>query len=171
MAQLNMNLAGFQTYDDNFELLPPGEYPVRITSGEVRFPKNGGSQYLNLRYDVLDGPKKGRVLFDTINLWSQNTTAREIAARKLKSIGVAIRIANPDYIGDSDELLQGEMVVRVAIRKDDTGQYGDKNDIKGYKPLAGVAVGGSTMPVTGGAATPPPPMSEPMPAKAATPWG
>ena len=165
MAELNMNLAGFSAYSDEFELLPPGEYPVRITSAELRFPKSGGSQYLNLRYDVTDGPKKGRVLFDTINLWSNNPTAREIAARKLKSIGVAIRIANPDYIGDSDELLDGEMVVRIVIKKDETGQYGDKNEVKGYKPIAGVSVGGAPKAQVTIPGTPPPPMARPV-----VPW-
>lgn len=167
MAQLNCNLSGYDPYDDNYELLPPGDYPVRITQGELKFAKNGSGQYLNLRYDVTDGPKKGRVLFDMLNLWSQNPTAREIAARKLKSIGLAVRVANPDFISDSDELLDGEMIVRVSIRKDTTGQYADRNDVKGYKPVAGVAVG--QQPLATGAMPPPPaaPAGQPM----QTPWG
>lgn len=182
MAELNMNLNGVDPYDNNYELLPPGEYPVRITNAELRFPRSGCNQYLSLRYDVLDGPKRGRVLFEPLNLWSQNPTAREIAARKLKSIGVAIRLPNPDYIADSNELMQGEMIVRVVIRKDDSGQYGDKNDIKGYKPLQGVNVAAGPVPTgatpseAGWAASPPPasqatppPASRPD-ARPATPW-
>lgn len=165
MAQLNQNLSGYNSYESDYELLPPGEYPVRITDGELKTPKAGGNQYLNLRYDVTDGPKKGRVLFDMLSLWSNNATAREIACRKLKSIGLAIRLPNPDYIGDTDELLNGEMIVRIGIKKDETGQYADRNEVKGYKPIAGVAVGGAPMAQPSMAGTTPPPMARP-----ATPW-
>lgn len=168
MAQINLNLSGFNPYGDTYELLPPGEYPVRITQGDLKHAKNGSGQYLNLRYDVIDGPSKGRILFDTLSLWSQNATAREIAARRLKSIGMAIKVANPDFISDTDELLDGEMIVRVAIRKDDTGQYGDKNECKAYKPLAGVAVGSSPM---AGAMPTPPPAAPAGQTKQQTPWG
>mgnify|MGYP001444940316 CR=1 FL=1 len=47
-----------------FEVLPPGKYSTQIVKSETRVTKDGTGQYLWVESDVLDGPHKGRKLFD-----------------------------------------------------------------------------------------------------------
>ena len=49
-----------------FEVLPPGKYPAQIVNSETRVTKDGTGQYLWLELDVLEGPHKGRKLFDDV---------------------------------------------------------------------------------------------------------
>ena len=69
-----------------FEVLPPGQYPAQIVDSETRVTKDGNGQYLWLEIDMLDGPYKGRKLFDRLNLINANPTTVEIAQRTLSAI-------------------------------------------------------------------------------------
>ena len=162
----------------NNDVLPPGEYHVRIAGDEIKLTK-AGDQYLNLRYDVLDGPYARRILFDGLHFWhSSSEGARRMAQAKLKSIARACHLPNPDYVQDSSELLNREMLIRVKVKTDD---YGDRNEIQIYKPVPAVPVGGSA-PAPAPAPVPPAPAAAPMPPaaqpslvppsapKPATPW-
>ena len=50
----SMNLSGVSGFNEEYELLPPGDYHVRIVDDKVKTTKSG-TQYLNLRYDIVDG--------------------------------------------------------------------------------------------------------------------
>lgn len=131
---------------DDFSVLPAGEYKVVIAKEEVKASKSSpGSEYLNLQVKVIDGEYKNRTVFHILNLWNQNPKAKEIAERELASIRVAI---NLPVITDTAQLLNRPLVARLGIEQDAT--YGDKNKIKGWKPLTGnsPSAGGSKPSVT-----------------------
>ena len=51
-----------------YELLPAGKYSAQIVESEMRVTRNGMGQFLWLMLDILDGPHKGRKIFDQLNL-------------------------------------------------------------------------------------------------------
>ena len=135
MVQLNSNLEGYSTLEA-FTLLPPGEYHVGIMNSELKNTRAGGSM-LCFTYEVMEGDYQGRKVWDNLNLWHTNPKTVEIAMRQLKSIATASGYPNPNYIPDSSELHGREMNIRLAVRKDDSGN--EFQDIKAYMaPKPGV---------------------------------
>lgn len=135
MAQLN------QPFDASgvdptpvFEVLPPGDYLAMIVDSEMKDTKGGDGQYLNLTLQVLDGPFAGRMLFDRLNLINTNAKAVAIAQRQLSQICHAIGVMR---VSDSAELHNKPLVATLKIRK--SPEYGDSNNVAGYKPASGVA--------------------------------
>lgn len=160
MAQLN------QPFDANavnpnpvFETLPEGEYLVMVADSEMKKTKAGDGEYLNLTLEVLDGPYKGRILFDRLNLVNSSAKTVEIAQRQLSQLCHAIGVLR---VADSTELHNRPMVAKVGIetgnQKPSGGKYEDKNKIKSYRPATGstpVAVpAGATAPTPAPAARP-----------------
>jgi hypothetical protein len=64
---------------------------------------------------------------------------------------------------DSVQLHMKPVRIRVKVRKDETGQYGDRNEVTGYEAAAGV-----TLPPAA-ASAPFAPAAQPAPAAAQTP--
>ena len=83
------------------EALPPGDYRVQILQSEMRVTKAGTGQILWLDMEVLEGPLKGRHLYDQLNLINPNPTAEEIAQRTLSAICHAV---GKLQVADSEEL-------------------------------------------------------------------
>lgn len=121
----------------SFEPVPIGDYPVIISSSEMKEtkPKPGKvpGQYLQLTYDVIEGDYKGRKFFDRLNLINENQTAQEIAQRALSAICRAVGVMHPK---DSSELHNKPLMVTVGIRAA-SGEYGASNEIRGYKTIDG----------------------------------
>lgn len=137
----------------SFDALPAGDYLAAIASSEVK-PSKNGSNYLNLKFQVLDGEFSGRTFFTIINLWHPNAQTKEIAQRELNSICHAVGKLR---INDSAELHGVPMRVKLTVEKSD--QYADQNRVKGYKPAneapaAHVATNGAAVPQANGAAKP-----------------
>jgi len=139
------------------EALPPGDYVAQIVQSEMRVTKAGTGQLLWLDEEVLEGPLKGRHLYDQLNLINPNPTAEEIAQRTLSAICHAV---GKLQVADSEELHFLPMLVRVAVK---TNGY---NEVKGYKP-----VGQQQPPRTAAPAQAAAPASQPAPAASPTaPW-
>ena len=70
------NLNGFDanTVDpaSDFEPLPAGKYLAVITASEMKPTKSGNGHYLELTFQVIDGPYKGRMLWSRLNLDNPN---------------------------------------------------------------------------------------------------
>lgn len=132
--------------EDSFEPLPAGEYKVIITESTDTPTKKGDGKYFNLKLEVIDGPCKGRVLFDKLNYHNPNETARRMAQQSLKAICEATGVLKPR---DTMQLHDIPIIAKVAIREGRDG-YGPQNDVKGYKKV-GSSV--STSPPTAQAAT------------------
>lgn len=112
-------------------VLPAGDYIAAIAKSEVRDSKSGGGRYVNLEFEVIDGPAKGRRFWTMLNLWNSNATAVEIAQRELSSICHA---CSKLRVSDTEELHGIPMIVKLSIKHD---SYGEKNEVKAYKPASG----------------------------------
>jgi hypothetical protein len=149
-----------QMYDPNdkpneFEVLPAGRYLAAITESAMKPTSKGTGEYLELKFQIIDGPYKGRVLFSRLNLKNPNPQAVQIARGDLAAIRKATGVVNPK---DSVELhnLPVTIIVKVGKNKD-SGEA--NNEIKGFlprnaqPPVAGDAQ--STPGAPAAAATPP----------------
>jgi Protein of unknown function (DUF669) len=147
------------------EALPPGDYRVQILQSEMRVTKAGTGQILWLDMEVLEGPLKGRHLYDQLNLINPNPTAEEIAQRTLSAICHAV---GKLQVADSEELHFLPMVVKVAVKPN------GYNEVKGYKPVKQAAAAGTPVPTVNGPTPTPPtaaPQARPAPAANSTaPW-
>jgi hypothetical protein len=128
MADLN----GFNANDvdptTDFEAIPAGKYPAVITESELKPTKAGNGNYLQLTFQVIEGPYKGRFLWARLNLDNPNATAVQIARAELSAICRAVGVLAPR---DSLELHNLPLVISVRCKKRlDTGDV--TNEIKGY---------------------------------------
>ena len=119
------------------EPLPAGEYVAQVIDDQMKTTKAGNGQYLELRMEVLDGPHKGRWIFDRLNLQNPNKTAVEISERQLLALGKACGITT---LQDSSELRGIPMTVVVKVKT--SAEYGDSNEVVTYKK--GAPTAGST---------------------------
>jgi Protein of unknown function (DUF669) len=129
------------------EALPPGDYKVQILQSEMRVTKAGTGQLLWLDMEVLEGPLKGRHVYDQLNLINPNPTAEEIAQRTLSAICHAV---GKLQVADSEELHFVPMMVRLAVKPN------GYNEVKGYKPVsnAGSAPAAPAAPATSNQSAP-----------------
>ena len=112
----------------DFEPVPAGKYPAVITDSEMKANKAGTGHYLQLTFEIIDGPCKGRRLWSRLNLDNPNAMAVQIARAELSAVCRAVGVLAPN---DSVDLHNLPLVVHVKCRKrDDTGEI--TNEIKGY---------------------------------------
>jgi len=140
MAQLNFQAANVSP-ESQFTPVPNGDYPVVITESEMKDTKSGGGQYLQLVLEVIEGPYKGRKVWDRLNLVNSNVTAVEIGQRALSQICHAINHLN---LTDTVELHGKPMVAKLVVKQ--SPGYDDSNEVKEYKAYSGAAPIAATPP-------------------------
>jgi hypothetical protein len=164
MAALNGFNAAEVDPTDSFTPVPAGDYPVVIVESEMKDTRDGTGQYLQFVLEVIEGPMKGRKLWDRLNLVNKNSTAVEIAQKALSQICHAVNVMTPN---DSAELHGKPLQCSVVVKEDP--QYGPRNEVKGYKPIASTATPAPAAEATP-AATMPPPSAAAGPQVSASPW-
>ncbi len=130
------NLGNFNANDheplNDFEPIPAGKYPVTIIASEFKPTKSGNGSYLEIKYQILDGPHKNRLLWDRLNLDNPTPATVEIAEKRLGEICRAVGVLEPK---DSVELHNLPLVVKATCKKrEDNGEFG--NEINGYESTA-----------------------------------
>lgn len=138
----------------NFEPIPAGWYNVTIANAELTDTKSGTGQYIKLRLDIMGPTHQGRVLFSNLNIRNANPKAEEIGHQQLGDVMRAIGLA---VVEDTDQLLGGNLSVKVALKDDP--QYGPGNEVKAYKAIDGAAspapAAQSAAPAAGATSKPP----------------
>jgi len=151
MANLNGFNANEVEPSQDFEPIPSGRYMATITESEMKPTKNGGGQYLQLTFQILEGPHKGRNVWARLNLHNPNATAVQIAKQELSAICRSVGVLTPR---DSAELhnLPLQINVRVKKRSDSDGLA---NEIRGYSPKAAAPAAGQPQQAPVNSNTPP----------------
>lgn len=116
----------------SFDVLPAGWYNVCIVKAEIKRTKHGTGQYIAIRYDVTGPTHQGRCVFGNLNIKNETPKAEEIGRQNLGDIMRAIGLAR---VTDTDQLIGGNLSIKLAIKQDDT--FGEGNEVKGYKALEG----------------------------------
>ena len=125
------DLGGFdasQVKDSEFEALPAGEYRAVIAESERKKTKDGASELLQVKLQIVDGPFKNRTVIDRFNLWNKNPEATTIAQQQFKKVCEALNISKPP---DSSALHMKPLMIKLAV-KEYNGN--NQNEVKGYKP-------------------------------------
>lgn len=120
-----------------------------IIDSEMKPTKAGTGNYLQLTFQIIEGPYANRLLWARLNLDNPNETARKIAQGELSAICRAVGVLAPN---DSVELHNLPLVINVRCKKrSDTGEI--VNEIKGYSkkdspqpPTAAAPASNSTPP-------------------------
>jgi hypothetical protein len=137
--------------EKSYQVLPAGWYTATITGAELKATKAGTGQYIAIKYDITGPTHQGRIVFNNLNIRNPNATAEEIGRQQLGEVMRAIGLAK---VQDTDELIGGQLSIKVAIRSSD--QYGDQNEVKGFKAVAGsVPPAPAAKPAATGKAAPP----------------
>lgn len=115
---------------NNYEPLPAGWYSASISDAELRDTKAGTGVYVSVKY-VISGPShQGRIVYGNMNIRNPNSMAEDIGRQQLAALMRAIGL---DEIRDTDQLIGGNCEIKLSIKQDE--QYGDRNEIKAWKPL------------------------------------
>lgn len=150
-----INASDLPESNNDFGVLPPGDYTVRISEAGIKATKDGNGQYIKLTLDVTGPTHAGRKLFCNLNIRNASAKAEEIGRQQLGSLMRAIGLPT---LKDTDQLIGGELAVTVKVKPAD-GQYGEQNEVKAYKAIGG----GSAAPV-------PVAPAKAAPAASAPPW-
>lgn len=138
--------------EKDFSVVPAGKYKVIIQADEYKETKKGTGMALNIQYQIVEGPFKGQILFEALNLENVSDQAVQIARRSLNSIAAAVGFPDGSEIRDTAQLHGIPFFVEVTIQ-DDPG-YGQKNKIKKHFPEDGELKQASAAVKTTGAGTP-----------------
>jgi len=111
------------------EVLPAGKYLAVIKASEMKENKARTGSYLQLTWEIIDGPYKGAPLWQRLNLSNPNPAAVESAKRDLSAVCRAVNVMEPR---DSVALHNLPATLIVACKKrEDTGEIA--NEIKGVE--------------------------------------
>lgn len=119
----------------SFELIPPGWYNAEMIDSEIRATKSGNGEYISLQFALLDPPHVNRRVFVNLNLWNASAEAVRIANQQRLELLMALGKPNAQT---TEELHGIPVMLKLGIREDKTGQYEPRNEVKGFKPVAGV---------------------------------
>lgn len=120
--------------ENRFEIIPAGNYLAQIVKSEIKVNKDGQGTRLSLQFQITDGDKRGRILFQDVTLKNANETAMKIGREQLAQLARACGLT---AVQDSAQLHNIEMQIKVGIREDKTGLYEPRNEIKRFEPLSG----------------------------------
>ena len=109
--------------------MPPGNYQAQIIQDEEKISKNG-DRYVQLTVQISDGQFKGRLLWESLNLWHSNEKPRSIARATFASICKAVGVKSPR---DTSAILNKTLVIGVGVRHNDY-KGKEENHIKVYLP-------------------------------------
>jgi len=135
------------------ELLPRGEYHVKITDVEDREcgdnSKNPGKPYWGIQFTVQDGQYEDRKLWTNCMLFSP---ALYTLSQLMKALGYNIKEGDFE-LPDSDDLIGRDVVVAVRIKPASKGadgqEYDKRNEVQGIKAWTeGMTLGGSAKSTT-----------------------
>ena len=137
MAQFSFDTGSVEKRESNFELLPAGWYTAQVIETEIVPLKSGNGEALKLTFEVLQDGYRNRKVWSRLNVRHTNADAERISQQQLRELCESIGLAR---FNDTAELHYKPVQIRVKVRKDETGQYEDQNEVAGFKPAqAGAA--------------------------------
>lgn len=120
--------------EKTYELIPAGKYVAVLASFEERntLDDKGETEKQGIlcKYQLLEEPHKGRIVFDYINTIHPNDLTQDIGRKRLKAL---MNAANPEA-KTMMQLLDKAVNLTVGIRPAQ-GEYQAKNDVKGIASM------------------------------------
>lgn len=129
MATLDFNVALIRPYTSAPVILPPGKYTVAITSEQIVDLSNGRGTALAFNYTVKEGPQKGAVVRELLNLWHTSQDAVAMARARLAAIVKAVGL---QQLADTTVLQNRPFCVQVSCREWNGREYNNVDDYLPY---------------------------------------
>jgi hypothetical protein len=99
---------------EGFDAVPAGFYLVVIKESSIQQIRDNKGELLKLKYEVVDGPYKGRIFYNNLNLWHNgNADAKAHAERSMTNICM-ILLGKPN-VKRTEELHDKPLVVKVSV--------------------------------------------------------
>lgn len=143
MANFSFDTSAVAPRENDYSLLPLGDYMAQVTESSIEPLKSGNGQCLKLVVTILQEGYNGRKVFCRLNVRHTNPQAEQIAQQQLSDLCKAVGVVR---MQDTTELHNKPFVARVKIRKSNDPQYADQNEIQGFKPASGSPVPGAAIP-------------------------
>ena len=133
---------------DQFDILPEGTYQAQIIDAKVEdiSRQNDYGQCLVLTWEIVGSNADGRRVWQRINLFAERMNnlqkVREIANAQFAKVRASLGFQTPEtpngkpFSGNTDDLLQRQCTIKVGVKRDKNGQYGDQNTVT---PVVGVS--------------------------------
>ena len=122
------------TEQRDFSPIPAGWYTAAIAGAELKTTKAGTGNYIAVRLDITGPEHQGRVVWCNLNTRNPNPKAEEIGRQQLGDIMRATGVAK---LEDTDQLLGGNLSIKVTVKDDPT--YGPGNEVKAFEAIEGSA--------------------------------
>jgi hypothetical protein len=131
MAQLDEQFDATQTESNQakFDVIPVGEYVAMIIDSDLKENSKGTGTYLKWDWMIAEGEYENRHVFEQTTWKHTNPKPEQIGRAQFGDICRACNVLAPS---DTGELHQIPCIIKVAIERDASGQYPDKNVIKAY---------------------------------------
>lgn len=132
-------MASFGTVNSNenrseYAVLKAGLYHCEIIGGEVKTSSNNGT-YVEFTFRVAEGDNVNRQLRARFNIVNASQEAARIGKQQLIGLADAVGIIDPC---DTDPFIGKHVIANVTVRPP-RDQYGESNEIKGYRKYDGTA--------------------------------
>jgi hypothetical protein len=150
---------------NSYDAIPAGWYSAVIAAAEVKKTNAGTGSFIAVRYNITGPNHQGRAVFGNLNIKNPTPKAEEIGRQQL---GEIMRSIGLSQVTDTDQLIGGRLEIKLTIKKDE--QYGDGNEIKGFRALNGSTVPGSIPQTAPATSVPAASNGAADRAKAAPPW-
>ena len=158
MATIDFNIGLVRPYTSAPVVLPPGKYTVAITSEQIVDLSNGRGSALAFNYTVKEGPQKGAVVRELLNLWH---TSQEAVAMARSRIAAIVKACGIQQLGDTTILHNRPFCVQVSCREWNGRDY---NNVDDYLPYVAPAQS-ATMQTKSAPAPTPQPEPQPQPSR------
>lgn len=139
-----------------FEPVPEGDYQATISNIELKPTKKGDGQRLNITFEIVGSKQAGRLVFNGLNVMNPNDEAVAISLGELHRLCEAAgaeawfdTFRSADTWEEAEKLLEGklwdtignsQMMIRVKVKEDKSGQYGPSNSITKYSAVETPAI-------------------------------
>ena len=151
MAQINFDATKVQP-QEAFTVIPAGSYIAQIEESEIKATKSGTGSMLKLKWKILDGQYKNRVIFGNLNIVNANPEAEKIGQRQLSALCHATGVMQ---LADTVQLHNRPCKIKVKVRFDESGKYDDQNEVSAFEAVAAGAMAPAAPPTAPSAPTAP----------------
>lgn len=117
-----------------FDTMPEHECVAQVIESDCKLTSKGDGEYISLRWQILDGEFKNRILFSNFNIRNPNAVCQQIGNAEFAAVRIALFGSKDKVVNDTAELHNLPCRIKVGCRKrKDTGEM--ENHIKKYTSL------------------------------------
>lgn len=131
MANFSFDASQVAPDEGRLGAIPAGWYPVAVDETEMKPTSSGDGAYLNVRFNVLDGPYKNSKVWHRFNTKNASEKAVEIGYKQLSALMHAVKVMKMDR---TEQLHNVPLFVKLKFVPPE-GQYDSKNEISAFREI------------------------------------